>query len=184
MRKSREEAIQTRKRIVSTAAAEIRRNGIVASGLNELMAAAGLTRGGFYKHFESKNQLVAEALAEAAKQVIVERIGTAASRGKSPAAEYLSAAHRDHSDWGCPLAAIGAELGRCDEQVRSIATESFLQLVNSLAAQHGKANPTAARRRAIVAASTLVGALTMSRIVNDPKLSSEILKEAQKSVAE
>src|SRR2546421_221637 len=112
MRKSREEAAQTRQRIVNTAAAEIRKNGIVASGLNELMAAAGLTRGGFYKHFESKSQLVAEAFAQAARQVTVQRFATAASRGKSPAAEYLSAAHRDHPDFGCPLAAIGAELGR------------------------------------------------------------------------
>src|SRR5271156_1404514 len=61
MRKSREEAAQTRKRIVSAAAAEFRRNGVVATGLKELMGAAGLTHGGFYKHFESKDDLVAEA---------------------------------------------------------------------------------------------------------------------------
>ena len=149
MRKSREEAIQTRQRIVSTAAAEIRKNGIVASGLNELMAAAGLTRGGFYKHFESKNQLVAEALAEATQQVTVETFATAVARGKSPVAVYLSPAHRDHPAFGCPLAAIGAELGRCDEKIRSLATESFLQLAKSLAEQRGKSNSTASRRRAL-----------------------------------
>ena len=61
MRKSREEAAQTRKRIVTAASEEFRKNGIVATGLNDLMSAAGLTHGGFYKHFESKDQLVAEA---------------------------------------------------------------------------------------------------------------------------
>jgi len=65
MRKSREEAALTRKRIVTTASGEFRKNGIVATGLNNLMSAAGLTHGGFYKHFESKDQLVAEACAEA-----------------------------------------------------------------------------------------------------------------------
>ena len=72
MRKSREEAAQTRKRIVTAAAAEFRKNGIVATGLNDLMKAAGLTHGGFYKHFESKDQLVAEACAEAVETLICE----------------------------------------------------------------------------------------------------------------
>src|SRR5258705_12414438 len=61
MRKSREEAAQTRRRIVEAASCEFRKNGIVATGLNDLMKAAGLTHGGFYKHFASKDQLVAEA---------------------------------------------------------------------------------------------------------------------------
>ena len=75
MRKSREEAAQTRKRIVTAAAAEFRKNGVVATGLNDLMKAAGLTHGGFYKHFESKDQLVAEASAEAVETAILERLG-------------------------------------------------------------------------------------------------------------
>ena len=69
MRKSREEAARTRKRIVTAAAGEFRKNGIVATGLNDLMKAAGLTHGGFYKHFESKDQLVAEACAEAVEAI-------------------------------------------------------------------------------------------------------------------
>ncbi len=69
MRKSREEAAQTRKRIVEAASCEFRKNGIVATGLNDLMKAAGLTHGGFYKHFESKDQLVAEACAEAVEAI-------------------------------------------------------------------------------------------------------------------
>ena len=79
MRKSREEAAQTRKRIVTAASEEFRKNGIVATGLNELMSAAGLTHGGFYKHFESKDQLVAEACVEAVK-TILEMLAVAASK--------------------------------------------------------------------------------------------------------
>ena len=79
MRKSREEAAQTRKRIVTAASEEFRKNGIVATGLNDLMSTAGLTHGGFYKHFESKDQLVAEACAEAVK-TILEMLAAAASQ--------------------------------------------------------------------------------------------------------
>ena len=81
MRKSREEAAQTRKRIVTAAAGEFRKNGIVATGLNDLMKAAGLTHGGFYKHFESKDQLVAEACAEAV-ETMLECVRNAAAGGR------------------------------------------------------------------------------------------------------
>ena len=108
MRKSREEAAQTRRRIVEAASCEFRKNGIVATGLNDLMKAAGLTHGGFYKHFESKDQLVAEATT-AAVDALLE--GMAAHPTISAAvAAYLSTRHRDNPASGCPLAAIGSEL--------------------------------------------------------------------------
>src|SRR6516165_352959 len=81
MRKSREEAAQTRRRIVEAASCEFRKNGIVATGLNDLMKAAGLTHGGFYKHFASKDQLVAEATT-AALDALLE--GMAAHRPSTP----------------------------------------------------------------------------------------------------
>src|SRR3954468_7115102 len=101
MRKSREEAAQTRKRIVTAASGEFRKNGIVATGLSDLMKAAGLTHGGFYKHFDSKDQLVAEACAEAV-DASIERMSAA---GPMAAATYLSPLHRDNPAEGCPLAA-------------------------------------------------------------------------------
>jgi TetR/AcrR family transcriptional repressor of nem operon len=184
MRKSREEAAQTRKRIVTAASGEFRKHGIVATGLNDLMSAAGLTHGGFYKHFESKDQLVAEACAEAVQTAILERLGAAASAGAGAAAAYLSTGHRDHPATGCPLSAIGSELARSDEQTRAAATAGFLKLVEIMAGQCGKLPPATARRRALVAVSTMIGALTMSRIVTDPALSAEILKEAEKSLSD
>jgi TetR/AcrR family transcriptional repressor of nem operon len=180
MRKSREEAAQTRKRIVTAAAGEFRKNGVVATGLNDLMKAAGLTHGGFYKHFESKDQLVAEACAEAAA-TLVEMMKTT---GLSAGATYLSTWHRDHPADGCPLAAIGSELGRGDEKTRAVATDGFQKLVEIMAGEFGDIAPDLARRRAIVAVSTMIGALTMSRVVTDPDLSAEILGEAKKSLVD
>ena len=184
MRKSREEAAQTRKRIVTAASGEFRKNGIVATGLNDLMSAAGLTHGGFYKHFESKDQLVAEACAEAVETTICERLATASSEGPGIAAAYLSTGHRANPATGCPLSAIGSELARSDEKTRAAATAGFLKLVEIMAGQCGKLPPAPARRRALVAVSTLIGALTMSRVVTDPELSAEILKEAEKSLSD
>src|SRR4030088_1371089 len=88
MRKSREEAAQTRRRIVEAASSEFRKNGIVATGLNDLMKAAGLTHGGFYKHFASKDQLVAEATT-AALDGLLEGMAAHPTMGAAVAA-YLS----------------------------------------------------------------------------------------------
>jgi TetR/AcrR family transcriptional repressor of nem operon len=184
MRKSREEAAETRKRIVTAASEEFRKKGIVATGLNDLMSAAGLTRGGFYKHFESKDQLVAEACAEAVATAICERLATASSEGPGAAPAYLSTGHRDNPATGCPLSAIGSELARSDEKTRAAATAGFLKLVEIMGAQFGGLPPATARRRALVAVSTMIGALTMSRIATDPELSAEILKEAEKSLSD
>jgi TetR/AcrR family transcriptional repressor of nem operon len=182
VRKSREEAAQTRKRIVTAAAAEFRKNGIVATGLNDLMKAAGLTHGGFYKHFGSKDQLVAEASAEAV-ETMIEFVMKAAAGGASVVETYLSTSQRDNPAASCPLSAIGSELGRSDDKTRAVATDGFRKLVEIMAGQFGKAKPADARRRAIVAVSTMIGAMTMSRIVSDPELSAEILLEAEKSLS-
>jgi TetR/AcrR family transcriptional regulator, transcriptional repressor for nem operon len=175
MRKSREEAAQTRKRIVTAASGEFRKNGIVATGLNDLMSAAGLTHGGFYKHFESKDQLVAEATAAALEAAVGEM---AAQPAVGAAVDvYLSAAHRDNPGSGCPLAANGDELSRADTKAREVATDGFKRLVEVLA---GKGATADARRKALVAAATMIGAVTISRVVTDAELSDEILREARK----
>ena len=178
MRKSREAAAETRKRIVRAAARKFREQGIVATGLADLMKAAGLTHGGFYKHFASKDQLVAEATTAALDTVLK---GMAAHPTTSAAvAAYLSARHRDDPASGCPLAAIGSELSRTDKKTREAATEGFKRLVAVLA---GKSKTQNARRRALVAVATMIGAVTMSRVVTDPGLSAEILSAAEKSLA-
>ena len=187
MRKSKQEAAATRQRIIKAAAAAFRKNGIAGTGVSDLMGAASLTHGGFYRHFDSKDQIVAEACT-AAVDSLVEQLAAAAS-GKSPqrglktiVEKYLSAAHRDEPANGCPLAALGSELARGDEGTRAAATHAFLKLVEVIAAQFGKTRPDVARRRALVAAATMIGALTMSRIVTDSELSASILQEAAKQL--
>src|SRR6516164_5547214 len=128
MRKSRDEAAKTRRRIVEAASREFRKNGIVATGLNDLMKAAGLTHGGFYKHFESKDQLVAEATT-AALDALLEGMAAHPTLNAAVAA-YLSTRHRDNPASGCPLAGIGSELARSDREVREGATAGFVRLMD------------------------------------------------------
>ena len=177
MRKSRKEAAETRERIVWAAAREFRERGIVATGLADLMKAAGLTHGGFYKHFASKDQLVAEATAAAMGSILEEL--AAHPTVNSAVAGYLSTRHRDKPASGCPLAALGGELARSDTKARAAATAGFVRLVEILS---GKARSADARRQALVAAVTIIGAVTMSRVVSEPKLSAEILGAAGKNL--
>ena len=185
MRKSKQETSETRQRILKAAAAKFRQNGIGGTGLSDLMAAAGLTHGGFYRHFDSKDQIVAEACAAATESAIATFFANKPSQSglKARVAKYyLSPAHRDDPSAGCPLAALGSEIVRCDEKTRAVATQAFLELVNIIAAESGKTRPDVARRRALVAAATMIGALTMSRIVTDSELSARILREAEKQL--
>jgi TetR/AcrR family transcriptional repressor of nem operon len=183
MRKSRQEAAATRARIVDTAAKEFRRHGIAGAGLTEIMAAAGLTHGGFYRHFETKDQLVAEALTAALAEQAAKREAVGL---KALVTHYLSAAHRDAPDQGCPLAALGAEIARGDAAARAQATAGLEGLVGSLAgslsARRGDVAPRAARDWALAAAATLVGAVTLARMVDDPALSKAVLARARESV--
>ena len=186
MRKSRIEAAKTRERIVTAAAAEFRQHGIAATGLADLMKAAGLTHGGFYRHFASKDQLVAEACS-AATATMAERVASASrQRGRkgleAAVADYLSTEHRDNPRDGCPLAALGSEMARADTQTRAAATAGFLKLVDALAGGFAEGTPKEARRRAMVAALTLIGALTVSRVVTDQALSDAILRNAEDSI--
>jgi TetR/AcrR family transcriptional repressor of nem operon len=182
MRKSKQEAAETRRRIVKAAAAKFRQNGIGGTGLSDLMAAAGLTHGGFYRHFESKDQIVAEACAAATESAIATFFSNKSPQSglKARVAKYLSPAHRDDPSAGCPLAALGSEIARCDEKTRGAATQAFLELVEIIAAASGNTRPDVARRRALVAAATMIGALTMSRIVTDSELSAAILRQTER----
>src|SRR5258708_5329681 len=177
---------RTRARVLAEAAAAIRSKGAGRVGVAEVMAGAGLTHGGFYAHFESKDQLGAEACAAATDSAIARFFSKKSPQSglKGRVAQYLSPAHRDDPSAGCPVAALGSEIARCDEKTRAAATQTFLELVNIIAAESGKTRPDVARRRAWVAAATMIGALTMSRIVTDSELSASILREARKQLVE
>jgi TetR/AcrR family transcriptional regulator, transcriptional repressor for nem operon len=185
MRKSKQETAETRQRIVEAAAAEFRRNGIQGTGLADLMAAAGLTHGGFYKHFDSKDQLVEESFALATESMVeAMRRTLSAAPGNSGLnagiAEYLSINHRDDAAGGCPFAALGSEVARGGDAVREATTTGFLKMVDIIAAQLAGLSPAAARNEALFMLSTMVGAVTMARVVNDPNLAASILRQARK----
>lgn len=189
MKKSKQETAQTRQRIVATAAAEFRRNGIARTGLSEVMAAAGLTHGGFYRHFDSKDELVKEACAAAVDSVvaslgasIAERPGRAAIQAAIH--DYLSTAHRENESGCCPFVTLGSELARGSDDVREAATAGFLRLVEVFASHLDDLPPAAAKKEALVMLCTIIGASTMARIVKNPDLSGAILRQARKHLAE
>jgi TetR/AcrR family transcriptional repressor of nem operon len=179
MRKSREETATTRHRIVESSAKEFRRLGIDGSGLTGLMAAAGLTQGGFYKHFASKAQLVGESVAVGVDGLITSLRARLAEADNDSGFDtlvsgYLSQAHRDE-DVGCPYAGLGSELARAEGQVRSAAVDGFERMLGLLAEQLADQSDACAREQALFAMCAMMGALTVSRMAEGRALSDEVL---------
>ncbi|CAD6530499.1 TetR/AcrR family transcriptional regulator [Paraburkholderia metrosideri] len=184
MRKSRAEASDTRRRIVEVAAERFGAKGIQAMGLAEVTASAGLSHGGFYRHFDSKDQLVAEAC-EAGLAGIVGSL-EAKVEGCSKADEfravvgaYLSTVHRDMPGRGCPLASMGSELARADHTTRAVAARGFDELVDMLAKRLDDPDRTMGRSRATFALVAMIGAVTMSRVIADPVASASLLEDVR-----
>jgi len=180
MRKSREEAADTRARIIRKASKEFNQHGIAGTGLADVMKSAGLTHGGFYKHFQSKDELVAEALEEALEKSFrgMEHVADEGAIAEV-INEYLSPVHRDDFDNACPLPALGTELWRAGGKTRQKASQGVLRFV-SIVEKHLKGIPAKernSRAHAIVAA--LVGSMMLSRIVTDPKLSDRLLRDTR-----
>jgi TetR/AcrR family transcriptional repressor of nem operon len=178
VRKSRLEAAQTREAIVAGAADLIRRTGIAQASLADMMAAAGLTHGGFYRHFRNKEHLIAEALSAAGEKAIA-TIGQKMAKGGLKAAidAYLSTSHRDSPTPMCPFAALGSEMARSRKVTKAAATEVLEKLFVTLAGD--APDREEARGDAIVALSLMIGAMTLARIVAGSDLSSEILDRAK-----
>jgi len=178
LRKSKLETAQTRETIVAAAADLIRRTGIAEASLADMMAAAGLTHGGFYRHFRNKEHLVSEALCAAGEKAIA-TIGRNMAKGGLNAAVdgYLSTSHRDSPTPNCPFAALGSEMARSGKETKAAATEVLEKLFATLAGD--TPDREEARDDAIVALSTMIGAMTLARVVADGDLSSEILNRAK-----
>jgi TetR/AcrR family transcriptional repressor of nem operon len=178
LRKSKLEAAQTREAIVAAAADLIRRTGIVEASLADMMAAAGLTHGGFYRHFRNKEHLVSEALSAAGDKTIA-TIGRRIAKGGLNAVvdDYLSKSHRDSPTPICPFAALGSEIARSGKETKAAATELLEKVFVTLAGD--APDREQARSAAILVLSTMIGAMTLARIVADPDLSTEILNRVK-----
>ncbi|CAB3751450.1 TetR family transcriptional regulator [Burkholderia puraquae] len=173
---SRQQAAENRSAIVAAAERLFRVRGVDAVGLTELMKEAGFTQGGFYNHFKSKDALVAEVMDKAMQD-----------RADSPNAEsldaqvalYLSAAHRDNVEAGCPLSGFAGDAPRLTDAARACYAHglaTYLDRLERMVATAG-ATPAQTRRDAIAAFSQMVGALVLSRAIagTDPALADEIL---------
>jgi TetR/AcrR family transcriptional repressor of nem operon len=176
MRQSREEKARTHDRIVDTAAARIREAGLEGPGVAEIMQAAGLTHGGFYKHFGSRADLVAEA-ADRAFAKSNDAVTGVIDGAPDPLAAfvdwYVSAEHRDDPATGCPVVALGGDAGRASDRVRDAyarQVERYLAMLERLLGN---------REKATVALSTLVGSLTLARALGSEPLSDEILRDVR-----
>jgi TetR/AcrR family transcriptional repressor of nem operon len=166
-------------RIVQAAAARFREAGVDGIGVADLMRDAGLTHGGFYRHFASRDELVAEAIERALRDG-GRTVGAVANTSPSPLAAlvdaYLSAVHRDDLATSCAVTTLAADVARSNDRARSAYTRqvnTYLALLTRLIAG---GSPRSRRMKAIAALSTLVGAVSLARAVNDEKLSREILK--------
>jgi TetR/AcrR family transcriptional regulator, transcriptional repressor for nem operon len=186
MKVSREQAAANRERIIEAAAQLFRERGFEGIGVADLMKEAGLTHGGFYGHFASKEELIAEASARALMRSLA-LWGTLAERAPDDAlaaiaGAYLASRHRDAPGAGCLLAALGPEVSRQGPGVRRVVTSYVGSAVELLAKLVPAKSKTARRQRAISTYATLVGAMVMARAVDDRVLSREILDAALASV--
>ena len=181
-RVSQAQAAQNRENIVATAARMFRERGIGGVSVADVMAEAGLTHGGFYAHFDSREAMLAEAADRAGAETVatLERVAAAAPPEQALEAmlrAYLSKAHVEGIENGCAVAALGSEMPRQSAQVRRVATRRIKEMIDLVTRQLPEWGKPGAHERALVTLATAVGALVLARAVDDPKLS-EALRQA------
>jgi TetR/AcrR family transcriptional repressor of nem operon len=179
---SQADKVASHQRIVEITATRLRVDGLSRPAIGELMKEAGLTHGGFYRHFGSRDELVDESIVRAlwdGARRIADAVGAERDGGGDPLAgliaAYLSPEHRDDLAGSCAVATLGADVARASDRTRSAygdQVRSYLRVIEGLL---DEPDPTARRRRAVLTLSALVGAVVMARAVSDPELSGELL---------
>lgn len=179
MRYSKDHKAETHARIVKSAAVQLREKGAQGIGVADLMKEAGLTHGGFYAHFKSREALVIEALNYAMDRSR-ERWGDVVARApegegfEALVRHYVTPAHRDNPGHGCTMATLGSEATREGPKARKMFLGQLERMIDTLAAQlPGPAKET--REQAIAALATMMGTILMSRVAGSSELSSQIL---------
>ena len=168
----------TRQRIIEAAGARLKRDGVHGSGIATLMADVGLTNGAFYAHFESKEDLVASALAE---QLREQRESFSAQPPGLAGLEqivraYLSVEHRDNPEGGCPSAALLDEIGRSPDATKRAYSHGLLAVIDDVAARLGSDDPHWARMKTLGVFALMVGTLQVSRALANRQLADEVLE--------
>jgi len=175
----------THERIVDAAARAIRRSGYNGTGVADIMKDAGLTHGGFYAHFPSREAMLAAAADRAGSESVAKMERVVASSPQQQALPammraYLSIEHLQGIETGCAIAALGSEMPRQAPEVRRAATRRIKEMIDLVARQSPDWGQTGAHERALVTVATMVGALVLARAVDEPRLSDGLRKAALK----
>lgn len=178
----------THERIVETAARAIRRSGYGGTCVADIMKEAGLTHGGFYAHFASREAMLAEAADRAGAEAVAAAASIAAAAPPEQALQsllhaYLSKAHVEDAEMGCPIVALGSETPRQAPEVRRAATRRIKEMIDLVARQSPDWGQPGAHEHALVTVATMVGTLLLARAVDDPKLSDALREAALKHLA-
>jgi TetR/AcrR family transcriptional regulator, transcriptional repressor for nem operon len=188
MRVSRIQAAENRETVINVASRLFRERGFDGIGLKDLMEGAGLTQGAFYKQFASKEDLAAQASGRALESATLRWSAAIAENPKNPLgaviAFYLSTEHREEKMDGCPIVALGSDAARQSSDVKAsfeAGIKAHLEILGRLIAETNGEEPN---DTAMAILSTMVGALTLSRVVNDPDLAQGFLEAAAKQVRE
>ena len=180
VRYTEEHKQETRQRIIATAGRRLKSDGIDGSGVATLMKDAGLTNGAFYRHFESKDNLVAEAITDQLHTLhvnIVEQAEPGSAGLEQIVRWYLSAEHRDNPGDGCPNAALLDEIARSADETRQAYTDGVLVVIDGLAARMAPEDPPSARVKALSLLGLMAGTLQLSRALADRQLSDDLLEQ-------
>jgi TetR/AcrR family transcriptional repressor of nem operon len=186
MRYSREHKLETHARIVKKASVRLREKGAHGIGVADLMKEAGLTHGGFYAHFDSREALVIEAFGYAMDRGI-ERWRRVAGqippdkRLSTIVEAYLTPTHRDDPGSGCAVPTLGAEIARESPKTRRAFAAKLEQMIDMIADQIPGVSPKAARKQAMATLATMMGAIVMSRIAGSGEFSDEILSAGREA---
>ncbi len=187
MRYSREHKLETHARIVKRASVRLREKGAHGIGVAALMKEAGLTHGGFYAHFDSREALVIEAFPDAMDRSTERwrKLGESTPPEKRLAAiveSYLTPLHRDDPGHGCAIPTLGAEIARASPKTRKAFAAKLEQMIEMLSAQIPELPRKAARKQAIAAIAILMGTLVLARIAGSGEFSDEILGAGRDAV--
>jgi TetR/AcrR family transcriptional repressor of nem operon len=188
MRVSRIQAAENRETVINVASRLFRERGFDGIGLKDLMSAAGLTQGGFYKQFASKEDLTALASRRALESASRRWSDAAAENPDDPLgaviAFYLSADHREEKMDGCPIVALGSDAARQGSDVKAAFEAGIKAHLEVLGRFIAETDGEESSGKAMAILSTMVGAVTLSRVVNDPDLAQAFLDAAVEQVRE
>jgi TetR/AcrR family transcriptional regulator, transcriptional repressor for nem operon len=178
----------THERIVEVAARAIRRSGYGGTGVADIMKEAGLTHGAFYAHFPSRDAMLAEAADRAGAESVAASAKVAAAAPtrqvlRALVHAYLSKAHVENAEVGCPVAALGSEMPRQAPEVRRAATRRIKEMIDLVSRQSPDWGQPGAHECALATVATMVGALLLARAVDEPALSDAICKAAESHLA-